>query len=227
MNSDTFLGKFYQFGEGVLFLFYVNLLWVIGTTMGLLFFGVGPSTVAMFTIFRKWSMGEKGFSVGKIFLAVYRKEFWRANTLSWLMFLFGMMLIVNLQFFAVGNDTWNFLFKAVFMIIFLLYMIMLIYLFPLYVHYQTTFKQYFKNAFLIAIYQPVRTIYLLAACFTLYYLWVTFPIFIVFFGASLTSFIVMWISYRTFARIEYKQSLLQEKEDLLQQPIVNREGMTT
>ncbi|GAE95199.1 hypothetical protein JCM21714_4413 [Gracilibacillus boraciitolerans JCM 21714] len=42
MNGDSLIGKFYQFGEAVLFLLYVNFLWIIFSLLGLIFFGIGP-----------------------------------------------------------------------------------------------------------------------------------------------------------------------------------------
>lgn len=203
------MGRFYQFGEAVLFLFYVNFLWIVFTLLGLFFLGIGPSTVAMFAVFRKWSMGEQGFAVFPVFWKSYREEFLKANGLFWLLFLFGMMLLVNLHYFEVNDPTINLLVKATFILTAILYGLLLLYVFPLYVHYDRSIGQYIKNALLISLYQPLRTMYLLAACFVLYYLWVTFSVFLFLFGPSLTSLVVMWICYRTFIRIEYKQSLLE------------------
>ncbi|WP_058308040.1 YesL family protein [Gracilibacillus massiliensis] len=223
MNSDSWIGKFYQFGEAVMFLLYVNFLWVLFTLLGLIFFGLGPSTVAMFTVFRKWVMGEHGLNTTKLFWQTYKKEFIRSNCITWIVGIIGLMLLTNLQYFSLENPTLNIFFKALFIFITFLYFIMLIYLYPLYVHYQNSFKMYFKNALLIAIYQPIRTIYVLAACFTLYYLWATFPIFIFLFGGSLTSMVVMYITYITFAKIEYKQSLLEKKQEKEAQQLNRKE----
>ncbi|WP_018933047.1 YesL family protein [Gracilibacillus lacisalsi] len=211
MNSDSWIGKFYQFGEAVLFLLYVNFLWIVFSCIGLILFGLGPSTVAMFTVFRKWVMGEQGYHIGKLFWQTYRKEFLRANGITWITGLFGLMLLTNLQYFSLSDPIWNLIVKGVFLFFAFLFFIMVVYLFPLYVHYQNSFQQYFKNAFLIAIYQPLRTIYALAALFTLYYLLATFPIFIFLFGGSLTSMVVMYITYVTFVKIEYKQKRIEEQ----------------
>ncbi|RCW72005.1 YesL family protein [Saliterribacillus persicus] len=211
MQDDSFVGKFYQFGEAILFLFYVNFLWVSFTLLGLVVFGLGPSTVAMFSIFRKWAMGEKGLPVFKMYWQAYREEFMKTNGITLLLIFIGYMLYINMQYFEVPIPWLNMTIKALFIIVFFMYLIMIAYFYPLYVHYDNKFYSYLKNALLITIYQPIRTFYLLAAVFTLYYLWVSFPIFLFLFGASLTSMIVMWISYRTFLRIEYKQSILAEQ----------------
>ncbi|KRG11792.1 hypothetical protein ACA29_14625 [Lederbergia galactosidilytica] len=89
---------------------------------------------------------------------------------------------------------------------------MLIYIFPIYVQYENKLFVYFKNAILMALYQPFRTLYAIAACLTLYYIFFILPVFIFLMGASLSSFVLMWITYRTFMRLEYKQAKLQEKQ---------------
>ncbi|KRG11791.1 hypothetical protein ACA29_14620 [Lederbergia galactosidilytica] len=57
MFENKLFNNFYQFGETVLLLLYVNALWICFTLLGLIIFGLGPSTVAMYTIFRHWAMG--------------------------------------------------------------------------------------------------------------------------------------------------------------------------
>lgn len=82
---------------------------------------------------------------------------------------------------------------------------MAFYLFPLYVHYELRFFQYFKSAMIIAIYQPIRTIYLVAAIYTVGYLYYVLPSLLIFFGLTLPAFVTMYITYRTFIRIEQRQ----------------------
>lgn len=91
-----------------------------------------------------------------------------------------------------------------------IYGIMLIYIFPLYVHYHNHFFYYLKNATLIAIYSPIRTIYAIGACLTLYYLFFKLLVLIFFLGPSLTSFVIMRISFGKFIRIESRQVMLQD-----------------
>ncbi|KAB8139310.1 DUF624 domain-containing protein [Gracilibacillus oryzae] len=212
MLGDGFIGKFYFFGETVLLLLYVNLLWVCFTLLGLVFFGIGPSTVAMFTVFRKWSMGEDDLPAFRIFWQTYKKEFIRANGLGLLLLFIGYMLYINFTFFEVDIVWLQQLSKILLIIAAIVYGIMIIYIFPMYVHYDNKLVAYFKNAVLIAVYSPIRTIYVIAACLTLYYLYFVLPVFLFFFGASLTSFVIMWIAYRTFQRLELRQEKLQETQ---------------
>lgn len=210
-NSGLF-DKFYRFGEAVLLLLYVNFLWICFTLFGLVIFGFGPSTVAMFTIFRKWSMGRSDIPVFLTFWRTFRKEFFKANAMGIVLLVIGYMLYINLNYLELNGEWISIISRYITLIISIIYGIMLIYIFPLYVHYENKFFSYFKNAILMAVYQPFRTIYTIAACLTLYYLFFMIPVFIFLLGASLTSFIVMWITYRTFLRLEYKQERLEEEQ---------------
>lgn len=212
MLDSGLFGRFYQFGETVLLLLYVNLLWISFTLLGGILFGVGPSTVAMFAVFRKWSMGEGDLPVFKFFWSIYRKEFLRANVLGLLLLIFGYMLYVNFNFLTLTNIVGESILRIFLIFASIVYVLSIIYIFPMFVHYENKMTGYFKNAILLAIYSPIRTGYLIAACLTLYYFYFYFPVFIFFIGGSLTSLVIMYISYRTFLRVEYKQEVLNNYE---------------
>ncbi|QGH35448.1 DUF624 domain-containing protein [Gracilibacillus salitolerans] len=212
MLGNGFISKFYFFGETVLLLLYVNFLWVCFTLAGAIIFGIGPSTVAMFTIFRRWAKGEEDIPAFKVFWQTFKKEFKRANGLGLLILLFTYMLYININFLQLDNEWMQQTIKNVLIIVSIVFGIMVAYIFPMYVHYDNKLYNYFKNAILITIYSPIRTIYLIAACLTLYYLYFMLPVFLFFFGGSLSSLVIMWISYRTFLRLEIKQEQLQETE---------------
>jgi len=216
---DGFFGGFYRFGEVIFLLLYVNVLWVLFTLLGGIVLGFGPSTVAMFSVFRKWSMGESDIPVFTTFWKTYREEFLRANALGWVLAIIGLMLYVNLNYIELENTWFSAIIRYSILIAALIYSIMLIFIFPLYVHYESTFITYFKNSIFVAIYNPIRTIYAIAAIFTLYYVFVMLPSFIFFIGPSLVSMVIMWIAYRSFMRIEYKQEQIQES--------MESEGKTT
>lgn len=207
---DGFFGAFYRFGETVLLLLYVNVLWILFTLLGLVIFGIGPSTIAMYTVFRRWSMGESDVPVFVTFWKSFKGNFFKANLLALILIVVGYMLYVNRNYFQLDDAWFSIIVRYIILIVSFIYAIMLIYIFPLFVHYDNKFTNYFKNSILIAVYHPIRTIYAIAALFTLYYLFTIFPVFIFLMGPSLISLVVMWITYRTFLRIEYKQAQFQE-----------------
>lgn len=212
MFENKLFNNFYRFGETVLLLLYVNALWIFFTLLGLIIFGFGPSTVAMYTIFRHWAKGRDDLPVLQTFWETYKKEFIKANALGIILLLIAYMLYVNLNFLELKGEWLSAFSHYILLLATAIYAVMLIYIFPVYVQYENKLFVYFKNAILMALYQPFRTLYAIAACLTLYYLFFVLPVFIFLMGASLTSFILMWITYRTFMRLEYKQAKLQEKQ---------------
>ncbi len=126
----------------------------------------------------RWVRMEFGYLSS--FIKHTKKEFLRANAIGILLLVFGYMLYVNLNFLQLDREWLQQLMKTLFIVVTIVYGIMLLYIFPLYVHYENKLYLYFKNAILIALYSPVRTIYLIAACLTLYYLYFVLPVFIFF-----------------------------------------------
>ncbi|MBP1916542.1 putative membrane protein YesL [Lederbergia galactosidilyticus] len=212
MFENKLFNNFYQFGETVLLLLYVNALWICFTLLGLIIFGLGPSTVAMYTIFRHWAMGRDDLPVFKTFWETFKSEFLKANILGVILLMIAYMLYVNWNFLELDGEWITAFSQFILLVATVIYGVMLIYIFPIYVQYENKLFVYFKNAILMALYQPFRTLYAIAACLTLYYIFFILPVFIFLMGASLSSFVLMWITYRTFMRLEYKQAKLQEKQ---------------
>ncbi|OAK71959.1 YesL family protein [Lederbergia galactosidilytica] len=212
MFENKLFNNFYQFGETVLLLLYVNALWICFTLLGLIIFGLGPSTVAMYTIFRHWAMGRDDLPVFKTFWETFKREFLKANILGVILLMIAYMLYVNWNFLELDGEWITAFSQFILLVATVIYGVMLIYIFPIYVQYENKLFVYFKNAILMALYQPFRTLYAIAACLTLYYIFFILPVFIFLMGASLSSFVLMWITYRTFMRLEYKQAKLQEKQ---------------
>ncbi|RKL66224.1 hypothetical protein CR203_16865 [Salipaludibacillus neizhouensis] len=213
LNGTGFMGKFYKFGEISIFLVYVNFLWICFSLLGLIVFGLGPSTVAMYGVCRKYLMSESDIPVFKTFWNLYRTDFLKSNFLFWILFGLGYILYINLNFFTVDGEWIPLISTILLLLTTLIYSIMLIYIIPLFVHYNNSFFSYFKNAILISIFHPIRTIYAIAVLLTIYHIFYFYPVLIIFVGPSLFSFILMYVTYRTFLGIEAKRERLQEEAE--------------
>ena len=81
----------------------LNFLWVIGTLLGLIVFGIMPSTVAMFYILRKWIQGNLEIPLITTFINIYKEEFIRSNKCGlpfFILFLFlsfDLIILYNMQ----------------------------------------------------------------------------------------------------------------------------------
>lgn len=196
----------YTLCEWIMRLAILNVLWVVFSLLGAILLGIFPSTAALFEITRKWITGETDLPIFKYFWTAYKKYFVKANFLGTLVAITGIFLYVDFSFFS---NFEGFMFKvltALVILVSILYFILLIYVFPVLVTYEISLFQSIKFACLLGIYRPLSTIGILLGSILLYFLFSTFPPVLVFFGGSMTSLMIMWVSRSTFFKIKNKYS---------------------
>ncbi|MDN3019093.1 YesL family protein [Paenibacillus sp. BSR1-1] len=196
----------YTLCEWVMRLTILNILWVVFSLMGAILLGFFPATAAMFEITRKWLKGETDIPIFKYFWAAYKKYFVKANLLGTVVAITGIFLYIDFSFFS---SLEGFAFKvltALVMLVSIIYFVLLIYIFPVFVTYEINLFQTIKFACLLGVYRPLSTIGILLGSILLYFLFSTFTPVLVFFGGSLTSIMMMWVSRSTFFKIKNKYS---------------------
>ncbi|WP_152658583.1 YesL family protein [Oceanobacillus sp. CFH 90083] len=194
---------YYTFAIWITRFAYLNILWILFAIAGLLFFGVMPATVAMFAIIRKWQRGEDEVRIFAAFWEIYRQEFWKANRIG--MILFALGYLFSIQFQILGAQTALVYQMAQFSIVlaFALLAIFVVYLFPVYVHFELKTKECLKWPLIVAIVHPILTVFLLA-CIGLagYFIFHAFPAVLFFFGGSLSAYFITWGVSKTFSKYE-------------------------
>lgn len=182
---------------------YVNILWLGFTILGLGVIGFFPATVAMFSIVRQWVAGEKEIDIFPLFWETYRKEIKKANIVGYILAAIGYILIMEFRILQNTGEVVYLVASFGVIALLALYFILLLYLFPIYVHFNLKVKDYLKWPLIIGILHPILTIFLTLILLILYTIAIqTFPILVVFFGGSLTAFIVTWGVSRTFSKYE-------------------------
>src|SRR5690625_1455444 len=99
MRMGRLLSTLYQLCKWTTHFAYLNILWVGFTLLGGIVFGFFPSTVALFTIARKNTMGENDVPIFRTYVDVFKKELLRGNILGWFIILIGMVWYFDLHFF--------------------------------------------------------------------------------------------------------------------------------
>lgn len=178
---------------------YVNLLWIGFSLLGLVVFGISPATVAMFTIIRKWIMGDNDFPVFQTFWNSYKKEFLRGNRLGLVIALLAYIIFIDLNYIKLDTIIQIPLYLIIFAIV-----MTILYIFPVYVHYNVTFIQLFKNSFFIMMVNPLSSILMLIGFVALFLVMKFLPALSFFFGGSLSAGIIMSSCYLAFQKIEKK-----------------------
>ncbi|NGP43842.1 YesL family protein [Bacillaceae bacterium SIJ1] len=194
---------FYRVAEWVTRLAYVNLLWIAFTLVGLIVFGFAPATAAMFAVVRKWVSGEDDIPIFKTFWKVYRKEFWKIFGVGFILAVVGYFIYIEFSILRTQDSLMYYL--ASFGVIgqYILYFIVVMYFFPIYAHFDLKPFAYLKWAFAIGVSHPILTLFLAVVTNVLLYVTaVTLPILIVFFGGSVTAYILTWGASKTFSAYE-------------------------
>ncbi|NGP44423.1 YesL family protein [Bacillaceae bacterium SIJ1] len=213
MVMNGFMGTLYSICEWIMRLAYVNILWICFTFLGLIVFGFGPSTAALFAVTRKWVQGEHEIPVFKTFWSEYKNEFLRANILGVLLLVVGFILwadfrILNTQ----DTGSWGIFIQYFLIVATFIYLTMTLFFFPVFVHYDLKLFQYLKQTLLIAISRPGEILMMIAGSLVVLLVMQQFMGLIPFFFGSVLAFVVMWCANRAFRKIEEKAQALRERE---------------
>lgn len=204
-----YAGGLYKISIWIMRFAYVNFLWILFTLLGLIILGFFPATVAMFSVERKWIKGEDNFPIFQTFWQEFKEELVNANLLGLFLSIFGSLLFINYQFLAAAEGIVINLLSILFAAICFVYLIVLIYVFPVYVHYKVNNLEKIKNALFVGLFSPLMTLMIGLSMFSFYYISAVFPGIIPVFAGSGLSFAVMWFSYCAFNRIEGKSKTIQ------------------
>jgi uncharacterized membrane protein YesL len=207
MQLGGFTGGFFRFSEWAMKLAYLNLLWILFTILGFGVFGIMPATVATFTIARKWLRQEEDIRIGKTFFSTYKKEFLKSNGIGLILGSVGMILYVNYQHsHVIENPIIHIVVASLILLMGILYGILLLYIVPVYVHFDLKLSHYFKYALMIGIMNIHLTIVMLVSIYLLYLFLMFIPGLIPVFVVSLLALVIMGISYYAFLLLEKRSS---------------------
>ena len=182
---------------------YLNVLWIVYTALGLVIFGVGPATVSVFTIIRKWLRNEEGFSIWSRFNATYKEEFWRANKLMLVIIPVLLFIYVDLRIIQALPESFlidKIVFPAV-ILLGLLVMVAFSYVLAVFVHYDLPYWTNFKNAVLIAGLFPLSTILMVFGLTVFLLIAFIFPAIIPFYLVSVPALIIQLCALRGFRKL--------------------------
>lgn len=196
----------YQILEWITRFAYINVLWVLFTLAGGILFGLFPATIAMFSLVRQWLRGNSDSPVLKSFWQYYKSEFFKSNFLGLFIYVISFIFIFNI-FFLYANIgellTWT---TAPLLAGMLLFIMLLFYLFPTYVHFDLSIAQTFKNAILMMFVSPIHTVFILVSLVAFYFIVYLIPALGFVFGASFYCFITVWFSLDVFKKIAEKKT---------------------
>ncbi|WP_067838285.1 YesL family protein [Amphibacillus sediminis] len=190
---------------------YLNLLWLIFSLVGLVVFGLMPATVSMFSITRRWLLKDNDVPIFTTFLQTYKKEFLKTNGLMLILLSGATLLYINLRYAGFIRDTTIYpFFLGITFIALFLYLVLTLYLAPVYVHYHLTVKRYIAYPILFGLTNLHHTIAMLVSLSAVYYLSMQFPGIVLFFSFSVSAFIINYFANFSFSRIQMMEQKLDQ-----------------
>ena len=207
MELSGWMNMVYKICQWLSRLAYLNLLWLLFMFLGVLVVGAAPSTAAMFTVIRKWVRGHYNVPIFRLFWETYQAEFKKANYLGGfiitvlLMFWLSWRLISSLEGSLVPIMT------GVYLGIMALWLVIMLYLFPVFVHFEGKTLHSVKKALIIGISYPFYTIGMIMAVAALLGLSLLFP------GAGLLltgsgiGFVLMYLANKVFRDIHQRSGI--------------------
>lgn len=185
---------------------FVNILWLLFSIIGFIFLGVFPASAAMFTIIRKWLMKENDFPIFLTYVSTYKNEFIKSNILGFLFIIFGGFLYIDFRLITSFGGTLQYIFSIPLFMISIFYLITLLYIFPVYVHFDMKLIQYIKNSFYFGFLNIHITILMFVAIALLMIVFKYIPGLAPFFSIILISLITMYGASYSFRRMERKHN---------------------
>lgn len=188
---------------------YLNLLWIVFSVLGLLVFGIVPSTIAMFAVVRK-VIQNSDVKITRFFWRTYKSEFIKGNFIGYILLVTGLLIGADIVFLNYQSGLIQNLFFFVLIVLMFVYTIVLINFIPVYVHYDLKLFAYLKQALFIGILRfwvsSIMVLALLAVWIIMYFL----PGLAIFFFGSFSAYVLMFVAYRNFAFLEEKALSSQE-----------------
>lgn len=205
MGLGRLMDGLYQFCVWIMRLAYINLLWIAFSLLGLILFGLAPSTLAMFSVIRKWMKGEQDIKIFPLFWKSYRGEFVRSNMIMIILAVIGWILYIDLQILNRVDGTIYTILTVIVSSLIILYIFVTLIIFPVLAHYQFQTLEYFKYTFLIVLSSPIKMILMVLGLGLIVLFFLIMPRMIIFFSGSLFSLIIMYFASTIFKKIDEQE----------------------
>jgi len=205
MSSTGWSIKLYDAADEVVWAIKLNALWMLFTLLGGVALGIGPATLAAYSLARRRSSGES-FHALPSFRAAFRREFRRGTLVVLPLVAAAVVLIGNYLYFASLGAKAS-LPRLVSLAALVALGVIAAYLLPMAVHYDLRVRELLPKASLVALARPASSLVLLFVAVSIAYVSAKFPVlgFVLATGAWIQ--IDTWLCLRFFAENEARLHL--------------------
>lgn len=187
--------------------FLLNFLWL---ALCLPIVTIAPATAALFAVMRDWVRYKEpgGFAA---FFTYLKENFLQSLLVGAVWTLLGILLGVNLLLGLQMTSPIRYPSVALTGAIGMLYLLVTPYLFPVMVHYRTSWTGVIRNSFAVALNQPIVTLLALLTLGSFVFLALIFP-FTLLLGGSVTAYLIYLLCDKAFQRIGNAAASAREEE---------------
>ncbi|MGG4033353.1 DUF624 domain-containing protein [Paenibacillus cisolokensis] len=237
MEMRGVMGGFYKISEWIMRLSVTNVLWLICSLPFVFFifttlfsenvdqlysglfisavvapFTLFPATAAMFTVARKWVMGEVDVPLFRTFFRGYKENYVQSMVGGILYALLFVILIIDFRVYLNGMTSLQ-LISYVFLGLMFVLAVSLFNFFSMVVHYHMKTLQLIKNAILITIGKPLRSLSTLIMAAVVVYISSKFTFLIPFFMGSVIAYLSFWNFYIIYQKIQEQAEKAAKAEE--------------
>lgn len=207
MHVNGFITSLDRIAIWITRMVHLNILWILYTLLGLVIGGIFPATIAAFGVVRKWLMDEQDIKVWETFRVIYKQEFLSANGLGWILSVIGVGLFLNFKMIEAFQGQVNPIIPFVFYLIIFLYLLIVVWTFPLKAHYEASVLRTIINALILGLTKVHISIIILIFLFAITYLSLEIPMLILLSLFSLAVLVWFWNALRIFRVIDHNKNL--------------------
>jgi uncharacterized membrane protein YesL len=195
--------KLYNATDEVVWAIKLNALWILFTLLGGIALGIGPATLAAYSLARRRSAGES-FHAFPAFRTAFRQEFRRGTLVVLPLVALAVVLIGNyLYFAALGTALPRLASLAALVALGLI----AAYALPMAVHYDLGIRMLLPKASLVALARPASSLVLLFVALSIAYLSAKFPVLGIVLAGGAWIQLDTWLCLRFFAENEARLHL--------------------
>lgn len=238
METKGLMGGFYKITEWIMRISGSNLLWLLCSSPFLFFvltmlvspemnadflreilwfmaivapFTLFPATAALFSVTRKWVMGDMDVSIIKTYFKGYKENYKQSMVGGIFYTLLIVIMIVDYNVYMKQLNNLQFI-GIVILVFMVLLLVSLFNFFSMVSHYYLKVTQLIKNAILLTILRPFRVLYTLIITGVLVLITIRFP-WMIFFGfMSLTAYVAFYNFYAAYNKVQEKVEKMRQAE---------------
>lgn len=175
-------------------------------------FTIFPATAALFTVVRKWVMGETDLSIIKLFFKGY-KENYKQSMLGGI-FYTALIVIMYFAYYFYMNEMQNLQVIGIIMLVLLVLLLLSLFnFFSIMTHLYMSTKEIIKNAVLLSIIKPFRLLSTALCVVFLGLITFRFTWLIMFGFASLSALVAFFNFYNGYIKIQEKAEKMKAAEE--------------